>query len=244
MLQGLLIEKREEFVPSPPDGLEEIDKNNFIRHFADRDAAEKHWFNPATAYDWSGVSIMEVTPEELNSDKVAEWVTSCKPDIALSYGVHKLDNSLLARFPDYSWNIHGGLSPWYRGAITLFWPLYFLQPNWAGMTIHYLTSKLDAGEIVHHSVPQLSRGDGIHDVACKAVIQAAEDVTRLIDMLRNGEKLPKVPQKSSGKLFLAKDWTPQHLRLIYNTFNNDIVDKYLDGELGHQEPPLIRAFEK
>jgi hypothetical protein len=32
------------------------------------------------------------------------------------------------------WNIHGGLSPWYRGAITHFWPSYMLEPQLTGMS--------------------------------------------------------------------------------------------------------------
>ncbi|BDG45790.1 MULTISPECIES: formyltransferase family protein [Parageobacillus] len=87
----------------------------------------------------------------------------------MTYGVNKIDDHVIDMLPDYAWNIHGGLSPWYRGNITLFWPFYMLRPNWAGMTIHRLTSKLDGGDIVHHSVPKLEYGDGIHDVACKAV---------------------------------------------------------------------------
>ncbi len=242
MLQGLLIENREDFVPAPPEGLSDQDRVNFIRHFSDREAAERRWFGQAEGLDWTDISQMNVTSGELNSEKVADWVQSNGPDIVISFGVHKIDDALLAKFPAYAWNIHGGLSPWYRGSITLFWPFYFLQPNWAGMTVHYLTSSLDGGDIVHHSVPELSQGDGIHDVACKAVRQAADDIVKLVGLLRSGADLPKEPQRSNGKLFLSKDWKPQHLRLIYNTFNNDIVDKYLDGELGHQEPPLIRAF--
>lgn len=92
-----------------------------------------------------------------------------QPDVVLTYGVNKIDDHVIDMLPDYAWNIHGGLSPWYRGNITLFWPFYMLRPNWAGMTIHRLTSKLDGGDIVHHSVPKLEYGDGIHDVACKAV---------------------------------------------------------------------------
>jgi len=95
---------------------------------------------------------------------------------------------------------------------------------------------------VHHAVPQLVRGDGIHDTACRAVVQVAEDLVAILRMVEQGATIEEVPQRSSGKLFLGEDWKPQHLRLIYNTFDNDIVDQYLDGNLGHQEPPLIKAF--
>ncbi len=128
MLQGLLIENREDFVPAPPEGLSDQDRVNFIRHFSDREAAERRWFGQAEGLDWTDISQMNVTSGELNSEKVADWVQSNGPDIVISFGVHKIDDALLAKFPAYAWNIHGGLSPWYRGSITLFWPFYFLQP--------------------------------------------------------------------------------------------------------------------
>ena len=73
-------------------------------------------------------------------------------------------------------------------------------------------------------------------------MQAADDLLTIIGLLEDGESIEGVPQKSSGKLFTNADWTPQHLRVVYNMFDNDIVDRYLDGEFGSSEPPLVRAF--
>ncbi|CAM3530166.1 formyl transferase [Marinicrinis lubricantis] len=241
-LQALVVEEREALVPSPPANILQQDKENFIRHFADREASELRFFGDGQYAELASIPTLRVKPEELNGQGVVDWIHQYKPDAVISYGVHILRQSVLDVLPDTAWNIHGGLSPWYRGNITLFWPFYFLKPNWAGMTIHQLTSRLDGGDIIHHAVPELERGDGIHDVACKAVMQAAQDLVHILDLKMNGKEMTPVPQKSSGKLFTSADWHPQHLRLIYNTFNNDIVDKYLDGELPQHEPPLVKAF--
>lgn len=239
-LSALVIEEREEFVPSPPPGLLEKDRLLFIRHFQERETAEHRAFN-SEQVEWE-IPVYNTTPSQLNSVEVKQWVASQNPDVVITFGVHKINQDLLDEFPEYSWNIHGGLSPWYRGNITLFWPFYFLKPNWSGMTIHRLTSKLDGGGIIHHSVPKLNFGEGVHDVASNAVKQAALDIVTILHKLSKGEEVIEVPQKSSGKLFTSNDWEPQHLRVIYELFNNDIVDHYLRGELGKTEPPLIRAF--
>jgi len=237
---GYLIEQRGSFVPSPPPHLTEQDKQNFVRHFHDREQSEHAMF-PETIDVPDGVSVRKVTVDQLNSAETIEWMRGLEADLLISYGVHKLSNELLDEAPAQAWNIHGGLSPWYRGTTTLFWPFYMLQPNWAGMTVHKLSSKLDAGDILHHAVPELAYGDGIHDVANKAVKQVAEDLHYILTNLQIDE-LNFTPQKSAGKLFLSSEWKPEHLRVIYQLFNNDIVDHFLDGKLPKVDPPLVRAF--
>lgn len=242
-LQGHLVEERRNFMPEPPRDLTAQDRDNFIRHFQDRNEAEKKAFGVFSKPPvYKDIPYLKVKKEDLNTQQVIEWVQMLNPDLVITYGVHKIEKKIMSVFPSSAWNIHGGLSPWYRGNITLFWPFYFLQPNCAGMTVHHLSSVMDAGDIIHHSVPTLEKGDGIHDVACKAVIQVSEDLPLIASKLGKGEKLPAEKQKTKGKLFTSSDWKPHHLRLIYNTFNNDIVDHYLDGELLKEEPPLVKAI--
>jgi folate-dependent phosphoribosylglycinamide formyltransferase PurN len=242
LIAGHIIEERESFVPSPPADLHGIDRENFVRHFKDRDLAEDRFFSEHKEIDYE-IPTYKVTRETLNSSETIEWIHKLDIDIAISYGVHKLNQDLLSALPEHAWNIHGGLSPWFRGNITLFWPFYMLRPNWAGMTIHRLTDRLDGGEIVHHSVPKLEYGDGVHDVACKAVMKVSEDIVNIL-VNNNLEETEYVPQKSSGKLYVGTDWTPMHLRLIYQTFDNNIVDHFLDGNLSRIEPKLVNALER
>lgn len=238
---GYLVEQRENFVPKPPAYLNEMDKENFIRHFHDRDVSERSMF-PAEVSVPEHVAVRHVKKDQLNSEETIEWMRSLRADLLISYGVHKLSDELLKHAPAQAWNIHGGLSPWYRGTTTLFWPFYMLQPNWAGMTVHKLTSRLDAGDILHQSVPELAYGDGVHDVANKAVKQVADDLYYILTNFKLDE-LSFTPQKSAGKLFLSSEWKPEHLRVIYQLFNNDIVDHFLDGKLPRVDPTLVRAWE-
>lgn len=239
---GHVIEKREEFMPSPPTHLSHQDRLNFIRHFEGRAKSEAHHFEGHDRIN-TQIATYETTKETLNDAATINWVVQQQPDLVISYGVHKLSSDFLKTLSCPALNIHGGLSPWFRGNITLFWPFYMLKPNWAGMTVHVLTEQLDGGDILHHSVPQLHYGDGVHDVASKAVKQVAKDLKYIIRHIPMQE-WKYIPQQHNGKLFVSTDWTPQHLRLIYNEFNDDIVDAYLNDELTESKPSLVRAFEK
>lgn len=211
------LEDRGSMVVPVPGGLEKIDQDNFVRHFHERCEAEQKYFGEP----------------ELNCP------TTIVEDIN---DVHFPDSTFivfgcgLIKKPVKAINLHLGLSPRYRGAATLFWPFYFLEPQFAGVTFHYIVDEPDAGDILHQCRPTLEVGDGIHDVACKAVLKATEDALWLFEE----ERLPR-RQKSTGKNFLASDFKPQHLRMIYSVYNNDIVDHYLAGELGNSEPKLYAA---
>ncbi len=57
--------------------------------------------------------------------------------------------------------------------------------------------------------------------------------------MADGEKFPGVEQKKNGKLFLEKDWRPEHLRLIYDTYEDKIVDLWFDGEISRENNPEL-----
>jgi len=90
--------------------------------------------------------------------------------------------------------------------------------------------------------PELSAEDGIHDVACKTVVKSAQAAITLLKIFEKDGKWVTRKQKSSGKNFLASDFIPEHLRVIYNVFNDDIVRYYLDGKLKCRIPKPYRQF--
>ena len=234
---GAILEKREEFMPTPPNDLEQIDYDNFIKHFTNREKNEIKYFGKEKIIP--NCPIHYVEEDTLSLEKSVEFVEKLKPDIVFIFGTGMIRNPLYSILPKLKINLHLGLSPRYRGSATLFWPFYFLEPNWAGSTFHLITDEPDAGEIIHQSVPILERGDTIHEVACKVVKQSAIDVIKIIKILEGGKQLVLHRQTTTGKNFLTRDFIPQHLRLIYNMYNDNIVDKYLDGNIKPKNPKLI-----
>lgn len=238
-LAGWVIELREPFVPEPPPELEPHLRELFVRHFAGRERAEERFFG---GIERPRCPTLEIAREELNGPRVREFVSGCEADVVLSYGVHKLSEETLAAFPEDSWNVHGGLSPWYRGVTTHFWPSYMLEPQMTGVTLHRLTQRIDGGEIVHQTAAPLEAEDGIHELACRTVREFGRELGRVLELRAAGELAPPRPQKGTGKLWLARDWRPEHLRLIYDVFDNRVVRAYLDGELRQFERPVVRQF--
>ena len=237
-----IVMQREDLIPSPPANTSNHDKNNFIKHFENRYNIEKKTYGQLRPENvFLDIEVLYITPSELNSKKSSEFTENFNPDIAFIFGPDIIKTPLYAALPRISINLHLGLSPWYKGSATLFWPFYFLEPQFTGVTFHQIIQKADAGSILHQSVPSISVGDGIHDVGANAVKKAKNDLYNLIDLLLK-DKWVLRDQKSTGKLFLIKDFKPIHLRVIYDLFKDKIVDAYLNGELGQKKPQLIKAF--
>ena len=238
-LAGSILQIREHMVPTPPSGIDERDRQNFIKHFHNRDEAEKKYFGSQSAPE---CERLEVSAEELNGSKSAAFIRKTQPDVVLIFGTDLIKGDFYHSLPPNTVNMHLGLSPKYRGAATLFWPFYFLEPQFAGSTFHHIIAEPDAGDVIHQTRPELEKGDHIHDVACKTVVQSAKDAVKLLELYEATGQWQSYRQKASGKNFLVSDFSPEHLRVIYDLYQDNIVDCYLDGQLKSKEPKLIRQF--
>ena len=234
--------QREGQLPSAPDSLQKKERNLYTRHFEERfDTEFRHFGSPTPAEVFEGIPQHYCDPADFNSSSSVKFVEDMKPDIAIVFGTAMIRSPLFEALPKPTLNLHLGLSPWYRGAATQFWPFYFLEPNYAGATFHQITASPDAGAILHQSAPILETRDGIHDVAAKTVEIATLEFRSILEQIIMGTEFDLEEQKSNGKLFLVADFKPAHLRLIYDEFDNRIVEEYLAGNLGGRIPKLKRV---
>lgn len=238
-LSGIVVEQREAFLPKPSQDLRPQTACLFEKHFRERNYSEEHFFGSYKALP--AVDVLKVSREDLNSTRVQAFIKDRIPDLILSYGVHKLSNEVIV-LADEAWNIHGGLSPWYRGCITHFWPSYMLEPQMTGMTVHTLTQSLDAGDIIHQVTASLASGDGIHDLACKAVQLLGLQMPLLLCLYAQRSLKSYRAQTTTGRIWRSADWMPEHLHLIYDLYDNKIVDYVLGHKRPIKMPVLMRQF--
>ena len=235
--------ERESLLPTPPINLLEHDKYLFNKHFKERSEVEKHTYGDLQAEKvFSQHTLFKISKNELNTEKVASIIKDYKPDLCFIFGVGLILDPTFAVLPKEKINLHLGLSPWFKGSATLFWPFYHLMPQFCGSTFHYISKEADAGEIIHQCVPKLEIGDGIHDVGAKCVLKAAQDLPLILDFWKRQKTFKTMKQKTSGRNWRGIDFHASQLRLIYDLFENKIVDKYLEGELVQKVPNLYSCF--
>ena len=154
--------QRENLIPFPPNNISTHDKNNFIKHFENRYKVEQKFYGQLKPEDvFSDIEVLYVTPNELNSNKSSEFVEKFDPDIAFIFGPDIIKPPLYSALPRLSINLHLGLSPYYRGSATLFWPFYFLLPQYAGITFHKISKHIDIISLDYFFVNLFINGDKI-----------------------------------------------------------------------------------
>tara|TARA_B110000116_G_C16794303_1_gene565679 strand:- start:1341 stop:2132 length:792 start_codon:yes stop_codon:yes gene_type:complete len=238
-VSGVVIEKRENISPSS-NNISINDKDNYIKHFKNRKFFEKKYFGTNIILTKS--RTIEVENIEKEKNKVIHFIDIAKPDLVFLFGVSVLKPEILNALPVNVINLHAGLAPYYKGSACNFWPFYFLAPNYAGYTFHFAINKVDSGEVIHHSIPKLKYSQTIHEVSCEGLKTATKDVSLIIDTFIKNKYIPSSKISQQGKFFLNKDFHAHHLRIVYDIFQDNIVNYYLDNKDIFNEPKLIKLL--
>jgi methionyl-tRNA formyltransferase len=197
------------------------------RHFAARDAAEDAWFacDAAVTLDRGAVHRC-VGPAGCNDPGEVARMRALAPEVVLVFGTGILREPLLSTFAGRLINVHLGLSPYYRGAGTNFWPLVNREPEYVGATIHYLDAGIDTGPILAHARPAIEAGDGPHDIGNRAIVAAADALLAGAAAHVAG-RAQAVPQWSGGRLYRRQDFTAAAVRRLYEQFATGMIEDYL-----------------
>ena len=123
----------------------------------------------------------------------------------MSFGIPIISKKVIAIPRLGSINLHGGISPQYKGGNTIFWALYNNEPELAGATIHYMVEKVDSGEVISKVYPSIQKGDNELSVSCKTFKDATAEMVSIVKwMIEHDKPIPGEVQKSKGHLYLAK----------------------------------------
>ena len=240
----VIVMQREELLPKPPNELNEHDKKLFKMHFENRHRVESAIYGDLNAREvFKNFNSIFVKPNELNSELVADKVKKFNADFCFIFGVDLILDPVIDALPADKINLSLGLSPWYKGGATLFWPFYHLEPQFCGSTFHQITKKADAGEIIHQCVPELLSGDTIHDVGARCVVKARDELNSIFSHWKKSGGFDGMLQTTSGRNWRGVDFHASQLRVIYDLYQDKIVDSYLSRSLSNRKPKLISCIK-
>lgn len=234
-LRGVVYEQKR----ARPEGATEAENELIADHFQQRTDAERRYFGEAPEWAELEVPSLGVAFGESNEPSVADWVERAAASHLALFGCSIIRDPLLSAFEDRTINIHLGLSPYYRGSATNFWPLVNGEPECVGATIHLATLKVDAGPMLRQARPAMTADDGSHDIGCKAIIDGTAALTEAIAAYAAGELEP-VPQQPGGRLYRNADFTPDSIVEMRRRFAEGMIPAYLaDREARDAAFPIV-----
>ena len=142
----------------------------------------------------------------INHPDVVALEGRLQPDVIAVFGTSLIHGPLLSSGRLGIFNLHGGLSPKYRGADCTFWALFNGEPDQVGCTLHRIDNGIDTGTLIAHICPEVGDGDSELTLFWRGVRDSAEVYAEMLERLARGERVGE-PQREWGRLYQVKDRT-------------------------------------
>ena len=210
-----------------------------IQHFEAREQSEKDFFqfliNPLTSCPKLGVEY-----GQLNSNSVFDFIDEIEFDVTITFGVSILHSILIQKLRNEILGIHLGLSPYYRGSGTNFFPFVNSQLAAVGYTLMHLSPGIDDGEIIHQGRAPVVLGDSIHTIGNRNITKMMIDIVELLD-LKFDFSAEKNRIMTDGKLYKRRDFTQEALREALKNIESGLIANYLVNSKNElRDFPIIR----
>ncbi|MBI4118616.1 MAG: hypothetical protein HY455_03720 [Parcubacteria group bacterium] len=220
------------------DGVVPSEESALVKkHFALRLETEQKFFGEHETFHAPTLPILH---KEVNTPFVYEAVKRFRPDAAFVFGSWILKEPLLSLIPSGKFiNMHLGLSPYYRGSGTNFWPIVNKEPQYVGATLLHIDAGIDSGDIIAHVRPQIAPEDTVHTLGCKTIVEGGKALLAILETLESGKALQRTKQWAGGedKFYKKIDFNEGVLKKYYEILESGILSKYLEER--PSDPRLI-----
>ena len=159
------------------------------------DPHENVWFGSVAEYAASR-NIPVYAPQNINHAMWVERIRRWKPDFLFSFYYRNLIKAAILDIPASGClNLHGSLLPAYRGRCPINWVLVNGEKE-TGVTLHYMTTRPDAGDIVGQERIAISDNDTAHTLHLQAAQASERLLRRILPLLKDGSAR-RAPQDHS-----------------------------------------------
>jgi folate-dependent phosphoribosylglycinamide formyltransferase PurN len=200
------------------------DRAVIARHLAERDEVERRLLGEALFPD---APLLAIERGTIDAPEVASWLERLEPELLVLFGTSIVGEPLLSRYAERVVNVHLGLSPYYRGSGTNFWPLVRRMPECVGATIHLAVPKVDAGAILGQVRPHVERADRAHELGTRTIIRAFSALPALLESYASGEIEPREQRSVKGELYRRADFCASAVRQLWEQLETGMIPEYL-----------------
>ena len=161
---------------------------------------ETIWFDSVARHArWHGIKTL--TPENPNVPEVIDLVRMAQPDFLFSFYYRSmLSPEMLVTPKRGAYNMHGSLLPKYRGRVPVNWAVLHGESE-TGATLHAMTAKPDAGDIVDAEAVPILPDDTAVEVFRKVCVAAEVALDRCLPALLAGTAPHTAQDLRNGSYF-------------------------------------------
>jgi folate-dependent phosphoribosylglycinamide formyltransferase PurN len=182
---------------------------------------EARFFFGSAAPELDHPELIREVPH-INHPEVARLADRLNPDLIAVFGTSLIRGELLQKGRLGMVNLHGGLSPEYRGSDCTFWALYNGEPEKIGCTLHYIDAGIDTGRLIAHVSPPVHPDDDELTLFWRAAKESAKVYAELMELLQRGEKVG-LQQPGKGRLYQVKQRGLRHERKVDRLLINGLL---------------------
>lgn len=197
------------------------------QNFKDRYETELKFFEGHDSFRYPTVPVLT---KEASLPAVADIVRRYKPEAVFVFGASILKESIMSLFPlNKTVNMHLGLSPYYRGSGTNFWPFVNNELQYVGATLLHLDPGIDKGDIIAHIRPEIEANDTLHIIGNKVIREGTLALVKLLKLMEEGKELPRTPQwpVEDGRYYETKHVTEEIMAQYLKNMKKGMVSNYV-----------------
>lgn len=227
-------------------GYDDEDKQLLENHFIERDKSEKLFFGNVINFP-SNIEVVNLPFGNLNSKETVEILEENQINLLLLFGTSLIKPLILDNFPDRVINLHLGLSPYYKGSGTNFFPIVNEEFECIGATFHIATNQVDAGAILHQfRLDELDENDTIHSIGNKVILKAGTLYPKIVqEFISKKIKWHHQNPIADFHEYRIKDFTPASLRKATEILSNNGIENYLMQQNERiKSKPIISNFDE
>lgn len=214
-----------------------------LEHLYLRDKVEQDFFADYCINTSDQSNACEIEKGAINQPQYIEEIVRLNPELIITYGCSIIEPPLIQAFPKRIINVHLGLSPYYRGSGTNYFPFVNNEPQFCGVTFMWIDEGIDTGEIIHQMRAKVCLGDNVHTIGNRLIKQIPAELSRLIALYPHLELVPGSFAESPRRLYKNKDFTPESLQCMYANFEEGMLEYYLNNsDRLHREYPIIQLI--
>lgn len=210
------------------------------RHLQNREQSERDFYQLFVDSIPDRSKPVSIARGELNTPQVQQAIAELKPDLLVAYGCSLVREPLLSMFAGKFLNVHLGLSPYYRGSGTNFWPLVNGEPEYVGATFMHIDAGVDTGEIIHQIRARVVWGDTPSSIGNRLIQDMARVYRELVIQFDLLQKMPQLGEPSNVRIYKKAAFSEDSVTDLYSSFAQGLVERYLsDREQRCQAVPIV-----